>query len=165
VLQLKSKSVFSKPCIDGSGAGAYAYAYAYADIVGPIAVNGTELKTAPQLSTQIAYAIKPETRSPSTGYMPRRSWCARCRLSMMRPAAHDSHWTLGLMRGPAAPLPPRRLMEAQGRVRMSPHGPRGDVNGALLDDGTVVRLPPPDADRLTNLSQSAQVFVPHGTES
>ena len=50
----------------------------------------------------------------------------------------------------------------QGRVRMSLHGPRGDVNGALLEDGTVLRLPPPEADRFTNLLQPGQVLVAEG---
>jgi hypothetical protein len=45
--------------------------------------------------------------------------------------------------GPAAPMP--GLTEAQGRVRMILHGRQGEVNGALLDDGTILRLPPPEA--------------------
>jgi hypothetical protein len=56
-------------------------------------------------------------------------------------------------------------MEAQGRVRMALHSPRGEVDGPLLDDGTVLHLPPPDANRLTNLLQSGQVFVAQGTGS
>jgi len=44
------------------------------------------------------------------------------------------------------------------------HGPRGDVNGALLEDGTILRLPPPEAYRFTNLLQPGQTVVAAGTE-
>ena len=30
---------------------------------------------------------------------------------------------------------------------MQLHGPRGDLNGVLLEDGTMVHLPPPEAAR------------------
>jgi len=46
---------------------------------------------------------------------------------------------------------------------MSLHGPQGDVNGALLEDGTVLRLPPPDAYRLATLLQPGQTLVAEGT--
>jgi hypothetical protein len=40
------------------------------------------------------------------------------------------------------------MMEADGRVRLSLYGPKGELRGALLDDGTVVRLSPKEAHRL-----------------
>jgi hypothetical protein len=43
---------------------------------------------------------------------------------------------------------------AQGRVQTLLHGPASDVNGALLDDGTVLRMPPHVA------SQFASRLVP-----
>jgi hypothetical protein len=47
---------------------------------------------------------------------------------------------------------------------MSLHGPQGDVNGALLDDGTVLRLPPSEADRFATLLRPGQALVAAGTE-
>jgi hypothetical protein len=44
------------------------------------------------------------------------------------------------------------------------HGPRGDVNGALLEDGTVLRLPPPEAARLADLLRPGQTLVAEGIE-
>jgi hypothetical protein len=44
------------------------------------------------------------------------------------------------------------------------HGPRGDVNGALLEDGSVLRLPPPEAYRFTNLLQPGNPLVAEGDE-
>lgn len=55
-------------------------------------------------------------------------------------------------------------MEMQGRVRMVLHGPQGDANGALLDNGTILRLPPPAAYRFASLLQPGQTVVAEGTE-
>jgi hypothetical protein len=45
---------------------------------------------------------------------------------------------------------------------MTLHGPKGDVNGALLDDGTIVRLPPPEAERFASLLASGQAIAVQG---
>jgi hypothetical protein len=39
--------------------------------------------------------------------------------------------------------------EVTGKIKAQLHGPRGDLNGVLLEDGTVVHLPPPEAERLS----------------
>jgi hypothetical protein len=51
----------------------------------------------------------------------------------------------GPPRSPPAAMQP---ISAQGRLDMWLHGPAGDVNGALLADGTILRFPPPLADQL-----------------
>jgi hypothetical protein len=53
-------------------------------------------------------------------------------------------------------------MSLQGRVQMSLHGPRGELNGAMLEDGTIVRLPPPEAERLAALLMPGQAIVVEG---
>jgi Histidine kinase-, DNA gyrase B-, and HSP90-like ATPase len=55
-------------------------------------------------------------------------------------------------------------IEVQSRVRMALHGPRGDVNGALLEDGTVLRLPPPEAERFASILQPGQILIAEGAE-
>jgi hypothetical protein len=45
------------------------------------------------------------------------------------------------------------------------HGQQGDINGALLDDGTILRLPPPEAYRFASLLQPGQTVVAEGTET
>jgi hypothetical protein len=44
------------------------------------------------------------------------------------------------------------------------HGPQGEVNGALLEDGTVLRLPPPAAMTFAALLQAGQTIVAEGLE-
>jgi len=42
------------------------------------------------------------------------------------------------------------------------HGKRGEVNGALLDDGTTLRLPPPEAERVQDLLRQGQAVSARG---
>jgi hypothetical protein len=50
-------------------------------------------------------------------------------------------------------------------VRTTLHGPKGDVNGALLEDGTAVRLPPPEAARFAALLAPGQSVTVQGRET
>jgi hypothetical protein len=42
-------------------------------------------------------------------------------------------------------------MSAQGIVKRSIHGPKGETRGAVLEDGRIVRLPPHEAGRFSDL--------------
>lgn len=59
------------------------------------------------------------------------------------------------------------VLTAQGVIKAQLHGPRGDLNGVLLQDGTIVRLPPPEAQsREAALAVGKTIFVSGGgTES
>ena len=50
-------------------------------------------------------------------------------------------------RGPRAMAWADQLTSSEGRVQAVLHGKRGEVNGAILEDGTILRLPPPEAQR------------------
>lgn len=73
-------------------------------------------------------------------------------------------------RGPAgmAPPPPPAgpasgpPSEVSGKVLAVLHGPRGEANGAILEEGTVLRLPPPEAARLTAMLAPGQTVVAQG---
>jgi hypothetical protein len=49
-----------------------------------------------------------------------------------------------------------------GRIVSALHGKRGEVNGALLADGTELRLPPPEAERFESLLQPGQTVAVRG---
>ena len=65
--------------------------------------------------------------------------------------------------GPGAAPGPRgreQALTAQGRIKEQLHGPKGELNGALLEDGTIVRLPPHEAARLAaDLAPGAALYV------
>jgi hypothetical protein len=154
----------------------------HGDVDGLILSDGTEIKTPPHLSTQLAYSVKPGDTVTIHGLRA----AALPLVQAVSIADEASGQTVidngppGPGRGPGAPpapafgtagysaVPPPPaapmpgLTEAQGLVRMTLHGRQGEVNGALLDDGTVLRLPPPEAYRLATLLQPGQTVVAEG---
>ena len=50
----------------------------------------------------------------------------------------------------------------QGRVQRLLRGPAGDVDGALLDDGTVLRMPPHVAYQFATLLAPGQIVAAQG---
>ena len=57
------------------------------------------------------------------------------------------------------PSPPKRL-EDEGRIKAQLHDRRGNLNGVLLEDGTIVRMPPPEAERLAaNLAVGQPLYA------
>jgi hypothetical protein len=144
------------------------------DIDGLILTDGTEVKTPPHLSSEIAFSVKPGDRVVIHGLR-------AAALSLVRAVSITDEATKNTVvddgppgpgrrppppGGPgAAPPPPpgANVTEATGRVLMSLHGPEGDINGALLEDGTVLRVPPPDAYRLASLLAPGQTVFAQGS--
>lgn len=66
------------------------------------------------------------------------------------------------------PLPPHlrtaalKQLSAQGRVSVLLTGPRGEVNGVLLSDGSIVRFPPPAAFQFRALLKAGQSLAAQG---
>jgi hypothetical protein len=145
------------------------------DIDGLILKDGTEVKIAPHLSTQIAYSIKPGDAVTIHGLraaaIPMMQAVSITDETSGRTVVDEG--STGPDRGPRRPparaaapgsaAPPSKLTELNSRVRVTLHGPQGEVNGALLEDGTVLRLPPPDAQRLAALLQPGHSLFARGT--
>lgn len=52
-----------------------------------------------------------------------------------------------------------------GKVAAALHGMRGELNGAVLENGTVLRMPPPEAERLQSFLQQGQTVAVRGVNS
>jgi hypothetical protein len=51
-------------------------------------------------------------------------------------------------------------MSAQGIVKQAIHGPKGETRGAVLEDGRIIRLPPHEVERFTELlKKGAKISV------
>ena len=126
------------------------------DVDGLILADGTEVRLPPHLSAQIVYTIRPGDEVSIRGL--------RARAIALVDAASITNISTG--RSVADNGPPRGpdrggMQQAlSGRIVTTLHGKRGEVNGALFDDGTQLRLPPPEAERFANWLQPGQmVFV------
>jgi hypothetical protein len=112
------------------------------DVDGFILADGTEVHVAPFVSTQLVFAVHPGDAVTIHGL--------KARAVQMVAAASVTNDTTGVI----VQAQPMRMhgrgvsTEVTGKVKAALHTPRGDVDGVLLDDGTEVRLPPPDATKL-----------------
>jgi hypothetical protein len=144
------------------------------DIDGVILKDGTEVKTSPDLSTQIAFVLKPGDRVTVHGLRAAALPLVRA-VSITDEVTHrtvsDSDASAPMDRPPPRPAPPPRggpppplgaSSETSGRVRMALHGPQGEVNGVLLESGTILRFPPDPAGQLTAAIQPRQSVVAEG---
>jgi hypothetical protein len=136
------------------------------DIDGLILTDGTEVKTPPHLSTAIAYAIRPGDAVTIHGLR-------AAAIPLLQATSIDDHTTnrnvidQGPGPGPegtASGADAAGMREVQGSIRMSLHGARGEINGVLLTDGTVLRLPPDAAISMTAFLQPGRNVVAQGAE-
>ena len=118
------------------------------DVDGLILADGTEVHTPPHLGTQIVYAVKPGDAVTVRGLKARAIAMVQA-LSVRNDATGATVTDTGAG-GPPGPHGMQQALSATGRIKAQLHGPRGDLNGALLEDGTIVRLPPPEAERLAS---------------
>jgi len=131
------------------------------DVDGLILADGTEVHLPPHLGTQLVYAVKPGDAVTVRGLRAKA-------IPMVQAMSikNDATGSTVTDTGPAGPRGPREAQQpltAQGRVKAQLHGPRGELNGALLEDGTIVRLPPPEAQRLASeLAPGASLTVRGG---
>jgi len=136
------------------------------DIDGLILSDGTEVKTPPHLSAEIAYSIKPGDTITVHGLRAAALPLVRAISITDEATGHtvSDYGPLGPKRGPAAGLiaPTSEPTAVQGRVRIALHGREGEVNGVLVEDETVLRLPPPEAYRFAALLQPGQAVVAEG---
>ena len=63
---------------------------------------------------------------------------------------------------PGMPAPGAQPVSIFGKVQRPLYGPAGDINGALLDNGTIVRIGPREAYQVASLLVSGQTLAVQG---
>lgn len=127
------------------------------DVDGVILTDGTEVKLPPHLSAQTVYAIRPGDEVSVRGL--------RARALPLVDAASITNIATGkrvVDNGPPDRPGANDGQVISGRIAALLHGKRGEVNGALLDDGTTLRLPPPEAERLQDQLRQGQTVSARG---
>ncbi|MGH8323609.1 MAG: hypothetical protein ACRETD_07400 [Steroidobacteraceae bacterium] len=130
---------------------------------GLILTDGSEVHFPPHLSTQLVYAVKPGDSVTVRG-LKALSVPLVAAVSITNDASGQSVMDNGpgFGAGPKGRPQPGQMMSIQGRVQTTLHGPRGEANGAMLEDGTILRLPPPEAERLAALLAPGQTIAIQG---
>jgi hypothetical protein len=137
------------------------------DLDGLILTDGTEVHVPPHLSAQLAAAVRPGESARVFGWrssVPKFVVATSLTGQRGQSVVDQDPPPPGMRPPPPAPgqaAPGAQQATVQGRVQQALHGPRGDVNGALLDDGTIIRVPPPLAWQASTL-QPGQVVTVQG---
>jgi hypothetical protein len=132
------------------------------DIDGVILQDGTQVHLPPHLGARVVHAMKPGDAVTIRGLK-----AQALPLIQALSVTGDSSGQTVVDDGPPA-FPPQPMatayqwMQVQGRVREPLYGPRGDMNGALLDDGTQVHLPPDQATAMSTSLVAGQNLVAQG---
>jgi hypothetical protein len=126
------------------------------EVDGFILADGTEVHTNPSLSTELVFAVHPGDAVTIHGL--------KAKATPMVAAASVTNDATGttVSRGMGRWSHDRATTEAQGTVKEILHEARGEVNGVLLDNGAVVRLPPAEAKRLAATLAVGQPLVARG---
>lgn len=132
------------------------------DVDGVILDDGVQVHLPPPLGRQLVAAVKPGDSVTIHGLRARV-------LPLIRAGSITDDVTQKTVedRGPP-PRPPHPLagrphwMKVQGKVREPLYGPRGEINGALLENGTQVHLPPGRARAMSVDLQPGRTLVAEG---
>jgi hypothetical protein len=109
----------------------------HGDLNGFILRDGTEVHFPPHLSAAVRKAARPGSEVVVYGLRPRRA-------AVLAAVAIEVAGETILDEGPPkdeGPKKPSRIpLDASGTVVRPLHGPKGEFRGALLDEGTIVRV-------------------------
>jgi hypothetical protein len=128
------------------------------DVDGLILNDGTEIKLPPHLTAQVVYSVRPGDAVSVRGLKARA-------LPLVDAASVTNTATGATVVDNGPPGGPGRASTETtltGKVAAALHGKRGEVNGALLENGTVLQMPPPEAERVQSILQPGQSVAVRG---
>ncbi len=136
---------------------------------GVILADGTEVHTPRRLETEIPASVKPGDTITIHGLKARELKLVQA-VSLTNDATAKTLVDVGQEDGTdsrrrssrSGTRTPAVQGDAQGTIKMPLHDTRGDVDGVLLQDGTIVHLPPASATRLAAILVTGKPLVVHG---
>ena len=137
---------------------------------GMILTDGTEVHFPPHMAAEIRAAVRPGEIVKVRGARPRAADMIAAvavesvtgkRIVDQGPPHHEKKKDKKEAHDPATKIE-RRKMGAAGVVERPLHGPKGEVRGALLQDGTIVRFPPREAAAIAGLLSPGAYLVALG---
>ncbi len=127
------------------------------NVDGLILQDGTEVNFPSHLGTQIVFAIKPGDTISIRGL--------RARMTPLIDAAMLRNEATGVTIADAGPelRPDFSSTLVSGKITQLLYGKQGEMNGILLEDGTIVRLPPHEVPRLSSMLVAGNPLSVSGT--
>ncbi|OJY24821.1 MAG: hypothetical protein BGO98_18595 [Myxococcales bacterium 68-20] len=134
------------------------------NVDGLLLSDNTIVRFPPHLGAQLAKIVKPRDRVTVTGYtwIPKSIQASTITNETTRRSITDTPPAPGT----PPPIPPARVeqqqMSARGTIRALTHAPAGEVDGAVLTDGTIVHFPPHVGSQFANLLREGQQLAATG---
>ena len=129
---------------------------------GFVLTNGVEVHVPPHLSSRLLREVRPGSKVNVRGVRPRGA-------DMIAAVAIDTQKGRILDEGPDKREDESKFeqakhgpMSVQGIVKQPIHGPKGELRGALLEDGRIIRLPPHEAERFADLLTKGATIAAKG---
>lgn len=127
---------------------------------GFLLTDGEEVHVPPHLSARLLRDVRPGSQVKVRGVRPRG-------VQMVAAVAIDTPKGRILDEGPesreddeAFEKAKHAPLSAQGIVKRPIHGPKGEIRGAVLEDGRIIRLPSHEAERFSELlAKGAKISV------
>lgn len=138
------------------------------DLEGMVLTDGNEIHVPPHLSAQLAAAVRPGETVRVLGWRTNvPNFVVATGLTGQRGQSVVDQGPPPRGMRPPPPPPGRPGPGAQqstirGRIQQALHGPAGDVNGALLEDGMVLKFGPPVAWQASSAVQPGQLVTAQG---
>ena len=132
------------------------------ELDGVIPTDGTEVHLPPHLTSQLASAVRVGDTVSVRGY---RATAIPLVVAVSLTDTRSGATVIDTGPPPPPPGMPAhgaQQMTVQGKVQQPLYGPAGDVNGALLADGAIVRMPPPAAWQVASLLVAGQTLTVQG---
>jgi hypothetical protein len=133
----------------------------FGEVDGLLLQDGTQVHFPPHLSRALTEAVKPGTPVRIDGDSESRGVIRAENVENTQTRARIAN----VPPNPDSPPPQRAAlnrMQASGQVSTMLSGPRGEVNGVILNEGTIVRFPPRIADRFETLLRPGQSLAVSG---
>ena len=126
------------------------------EVDGFLLQDGTQVHVPPHLSTQLVFVVKPGDAVAVRGLRALGAPMVTA-VSVANAASGATVTDAG-----GGPRGAGQSMDVEGQVQATLRGARGEVNGAVLADGTILRLPPREAERFATLLQPGQTVAARG---
>ncbi len=125
------------------------------EVDGLLLVDGTQIKFPAPISSDMTGLIKPKERIRVQGQRQNARLVKALSITNMTSGKSLTAPSASGVRPPpvASKAAARKPLQADGKIRFVLHGAGGETEGAVLENGTVLRIPPPAAAKFESLLQ------------
>ena len=126
--------------------------------------NNTVIRFPPHLGQVLTQTVSPQDIVRVEGFVesPRTLHASSIIDLQSQRSVVDSPPSPGHPHPPRPGSVPRQQLSANGTIRVLTHGKRGEINGVVLSDGTVIHFPPPVEMQFAGLLREGNQFAATG---